>query len=128
MTSEDWCVVVMFSVTPSDWLELEVGMGWNKLAEGLVCSVRCPSCGVLGIESFPEIGLRPGYIILMSEGEGEGARDDTVLDIRDAPPTSQFCNRFRSSALVGPPSVMESVCVCEGINIAHGLVSTHYSC
>ncbi len=47
--------------------------------------------------------------MLMSDGEGEGARDETALDIRDAPPTSQCWRRSSSSALVGPPSSVESV-------------------
>ena len=47
-------------------------------------------------------GFRPGYMMLMSEGEGEGARDETTLDTREFADTSQFCSSSSSSSLVGP--------------------------
>ena len=47
-------------------------------------------------------GFRPGYMMLMSEGEGEGARDETTLDTREFADTSQFCSSSNSSSFDGP--------------------------
>lgn len=34
--------------------------------------------------------LRPGYMMLINEGEGDGAREDTTLETRELVETSQF--------------------------------------
>ena len=49
-------------------------------------------------------GFRPGYIMLMREGDGEGALEDTALDTREAL-MSHFCNCSKSSSCVGPPEI-----------------------
>ena len=54
----------------------------------------------------PPCCFNPGYMMLMREGDGEGALEENVLELREAAvPTSQCCNSSRSSALEGPPSV-----------------------
>lgn len=53
------------------------------------------------------LGLNPGNMMLMSEGDGEGARDETALDILEAL-TSQFWSSSSNSSLVGPPSVLST--------------------
>jgi len=51
------------------------------------------------------LGLNPGNMMLMSEGDGEGAREETALDILEAL-TSQFWSSSSNSSLVGPPSLL----------------------
>ena len=41
-------------------------------------------------------------MMLIREGEGEGARDDTTLDTREFADMSQFWSRSSSSSFVGP--------------------------
>ena len=73
-----------------------LGIGWKTLAP-----LMRPRDGVLmGVPGWLPFCFSPGYTILMSEGEGDGAREETALDVL----TSQFCRRFRSSCCVGPPS------------------------
>lgn len=43
--------------------------------------------------------------MLLREGEGEGALEETLLDAVD-PETSHVCSKFKSSSVVGPPSVL----------------------
>ena len=52
-------------------------------------------------------------MMLIREGEGEGARDDTTLDTRELADISQFWSRSSSSSFVGPLLTFStSVCVC----------------
>ena len=52
---------------------------------------------------MPAFPLMLGYMMLIREGEGEGARDEKVLETLE---TSQFWRSSSSSNLVGPPSVL----------------------
>jgi len=61
--------------------------------------------GVPGWLTLPPFSLNPGNTMLMREGEGEGARDETALDTLEAL-RSQFWRSSNSSSLVGPPSVL----------------------
>lgn len=57
-------------------------------------------------------GFRPGYMMLIREGEGEGARDDTTLDTRELADMSQFWRRSSSSSFVGPLLTFSAIGVC----------------
>ncbi len=50
-------------------------------------------------------------MMLIREGEGEGARDDTTLDTRELADISQFWSRSSSSSFVGP-LLMFSASMC----------------
>lgn len=52
----------------------------------------------------PPGSLMLGYMILMRDGEGEGAREEKVLETLEAGLISQFCSSARSSGFEGPPS------------------------
>lgn len=97
------CWTPLVSGAPNELLAFDEWMGWKVFADGLECKVR-PSRGVAGKDSRPLSGLMPGYMMLINDGEGEGAREETALDIREAPPTSQYCKTSSSSVCVGPPS------------------------
>ena len=57
-------------------------IGWNKLVVG-VPRLRSSAVGVPGCT--PEApDFIPGYMMLMREGEGDGAREETVLESREA--------------------------------------------
>lgn len=49
-------------------------------------------------------GFRPGYMMLMREGEGDGAREETALDTLEAL-MSHFWSCSSSSSCVGPPEL-----------------------
>lgn len=53
-------------------------------------------------------GLIFGYMILIREGEGEGALDENVLETLDAGLMSQFCSSAKSSDFEGPPSELSA--------------------
>lgn len=87
-------------------------IGWKRL----VCSGGCSGggggfdrrSGVLSGEAgmlfLPLGGLTPGYMILMRDGEGDGAREEKVLETLEAGLMSQFWRNSNSSNLEGPPS------------------------
>lgn len=69
----------------------------------LLCRKRGVPMGVLvRLLSLAPIGLYPGHMMLMREGEGEGVREESALPGREAPDRSQFWRRSRSSSWVGP--------------------------
>lgn len=60
--------------------------------------------GEAGLPASPPDGLTLGYMMLIREGEGEGAREEKVLETLEAGLISQFCSSARSSGFEGPPS------------------------
>ncbi len=47
-------------------------------------------------------GRYPGHMMLISDGEGEGAREDTLLPASDELVSSQLCSNRKTSSLDGP--------------------------
>lgn len=108
-TTEGLCAIEL----PTERLEFDTWIGWKTLAAmdevALALLALRPMDGVLmgvpGWLALPPFSLNPGNTMLMSEGEGEGARDETALDTLEAL-RSQFWRSSNSSSLVGPPSVL----------------------
>lgn len=64
-----------------------------------------------------------GYMILIRDGEGEGAREEKALETLEAGLTSQFCSSARSSGFEGPPSEL-SANVAQGKQITQLKIKT----
>lgn len=64
--------------------------------------------GEAGKPILPPGGLMVGYMMLMREGEGEGALEERVLDTLEEGLTSQLWSSSKSSVLEGPPSEMSA--------------------
>lgn len=87
-------------------------MGWKRFCPPLDFDLPTFRAGVLrGEAAIPVLlpgGLIDGNMRLMREGEGEGARDENVLDAIEDGLMSQFCSSSKSSSLEGPPSEMSA--------------------
>ncbi len=80
-------------------------IGWKRFV-AVVLPIEGVLMGVPGwLEPVVEICLKLGKTILIREGEGEGAREETLLEAVE-PETSQVWSRSKSSSVVGPPSVL----------------------
>lgn len=87
-------------------------IGWKRLFPPEDFDLPKFKAGVLsGEAAIPVLlpgGLIEGNMRLMSEGEGEGAREEKALDAIEDGLMSQFCSSSRSSPLDGPPSEMSA--------------------
>ena len=60
--------------------------------------------GEAGMLARPPGGLIDGYMMLIREGDGEGARDERALDNLDTGLMSQFWRSSSNSDFDGPPT------------------------